>query len=248
MARGIYKIINVQNNKFYVGSAVDFARRKRNHWNQLRKNKHHNRHLQAAWNKYGEQAFVFVQVVEMREGADILAEETKWLREHVGKDYCYNLGTEAVAFTTGWVGDKNPMWGRTFSHTEEARHKISLASAARLQSEEEKSKRRATMRGHAVAAETRAKISATLSGTGNPNYGKPRSDEFKAKVSKAIEAINPTGEVTAFPSIVALREALGLNPPTINRAVKSERPLTKGPYKGWIFRYRDSNQGSEGAA
>lgn len=244
MAKGIYKIINVINNKFYVGSAVDFARRKRNHWNQLRNGKHHNRRLQAAWAKYGEQAFIFVHVVEMDDGADILTEETKWLREHVGKEYCYNIGTEAVAFTTGWTGDKNPMWGRTFTHTDEAKAKIAAASAVRIQSEGEKIKRRTTMRGHAVSAATRAKISATLSGAGNPNYGKPRSDEFKAKVSKAIEAINPAGEVTLFPSIIALRKALALTPPTVNRAVKSERPLTRGPYKGWIFRYKGSSEGA----
>lgn len=241
MARGIYKIINVINNKFYVGSAVDFARRKRNHWNQLRKGKHHNRHLQAAWGKYGEQAFTFVHVVEMDEADDILAEETKWLRQHVGKDYCYNLGTEAVAFTTGWVGEKNPMWGRTFTHSSEAKAKIAAASAARVQTPEERTKRKQTMVGHAVSSETRAKISASLSGEKNFNYGKPRSDTFKAKVSKAVEVVDPTGVVTAFPSIAALREAFGLTPPTVNRAVKSEKPLTRGPYRGWVFRYVTSS-------
>ena len=244
MARGIYKIINVVNNKFYVGSAVDFARRKRSHWNTLRKGKHHNKHLQAAWAKYGEDAFVFVHVLEMEADADILAEETKWLKEHVGKDYCYNLGTEAVAFTTGWAGEKNPMWGRTFTHTEEAKAKIAAASAARVQSVEERAKRKATMLGHVVSKETRAKISATLSGAGNPNYGKPRSDEFKAKVSRAVEAVSPTGEVTPFPSIAVLLATYGLKPPTVNRAVKTERPLTRGPYKGWIFRYKRLSEGA----
>lgn len=245
MARGIYKIINVVNNKFYVGSAVDFARRKRNHWNQLRKGKHHNRHLQAAWNKYGEQAFVFVHVAELDEAADILAEETKWLRQYVGHPDCYNIGTEATAFTTGWSGAKNPMWGRTFSHSPEAKAKIAAASASRVQTLEERNKRSRTMMGHYVAAETRAKISASLSGEKNFNYGKPRSDAFKAKVSKAVEVIDPSGEVTLFPSIVALREALKLKPPTVNRAVKSEKPLTRGPYRGWVFRYATLPTSSE---
>ncbi|MFZ9650084.1 MAG: GIY-YIG nuclease family protein, partial [Fluviibacter sp.] len=34
--RCIYKIINVRNNKFYIGSAVDFKRRKAKHLWRLR--------------------------------------------------------------------------------------------------------------------------------------------------------------------------------------------------------------------
>jgi group I intron endonuclease len=237
MARGIYKIINVLNDKFYVGSAVDFARRKREHWNKLRKGTHHNKYLQTAWNKYEEAAFIFAIVTEMGLDDDILQEETKWLKEHVGKEYCYNLGTEAIAFTTGWSGEKNPMWGKTFSHTEEAKAKIAEASSKRIQSKEERVKRRRTMRGHIVTRETRAKISATLSGAGNPNYGKPRSDDFKIKVSKPIQVTKPDGETIIFASITALREELSLKPPTVNRAVKSTKPLTRGPYKGWTFTY-----------
>ena len=42
MARGIYKIINVINNKFYVGSAVDLKRRRTRHFSELRTGKHNN--------------------------------------------------------------------------------------------------------------------------------------------------------------------------------------------------------------
>ena len=80
MARGIYKIINVVNNKFYVGSAVDFKRRKTRHFSELRTGKHNNAKLQAAWRKYGEQAFVFVVVEELPDGADLLAAENVWLK------------------------------------------------------------------------------------------------------------------------------------------------------------------------
>ena len=89
MARGIYKIINVINNKFYVGSAVDLKRRKTRHFSELRTGKHNNRYLQASWNKYGEQAFVFVIVEELNPEADLLVAENVWLKEHVGKEYCY---------------------------------------------------------------------------------------------------------------------------------------------------------------
>lgn len=238
MAQGIYKIINVVNNKYYVGSAVDFAARKRRHWWALRSQRHANKHLQSAWNKYGEQSFTFVIVEELEVGVDILAAETIWLKEHVGKDYCYNIGTEAIAFTRGWSGKKNPMWGKTFTHTDEAKARISKASKERVQSDEEKAKRKKSMKGHFVAPSTRAKISASLSGEKNFNYGKPRTQAFIDKVSKMVVATDPNGEKYVYYSISALRQAMGIKPPTINRALKSGRALTRGPYIGWLFVYK----------
>jgi group I intron endonuclease len=237
MTQGIYKIINVLNNKFYVGSAVSFVARKRRHWWALRSQRHANKHLQSAWNKYGEAAFIFVIVEELEIGVDILAAETVWLKEHVGKEYCYNLGTEAIAFTRGWVGEKNPMWGKTFSHTEGAKARISAASKSRIQTDEEKSKRIKTMQGHFVAPSTRAKISASLSGEKNFNYGKPRSQGFIDKVSKAVVASDGQGKQTLYPSISELRAALDIKPSTANRALKSGCAITRGRYTGWAFKY-----------
>ena len=242
MNQGIYKIINVVNNKFYVGSAVNLRKRKSRHFSELRTGKHNNRHLLAAWNKYGEQAFVFVVIEEVEDRTLLLEAENRWLREHVGKDYCYNIGTDATAPALGMSGELSPTWG--YKHTEEAREQIGVHSRGRTHTPESRDKIRQSLVGKPKSAEVRAKISATLSGAGNPNYGKPRSDAFKAKVSKAVEAIDPTGGVTVFSSIVALREALRLKPPTVNRAVKSERALTRGPYKGWVFRYKEPSEGA----
>jgi group I intron endonuclease len=239
MARGIYKIINAINNKFYVGSAVNFEKRKARHLWRLRRGDHVNKKLQAAWDKYGKTAFVFAFVQEVPETEDLLAAENVWLFEHVGKDYCYNIATDATAPTRGWTGEKNPMWGRTFSHTKDAKARIGAASKVRVQSEEEKAKRRETMKGHKVSTATRAKISQTLSGEGNFWYGKQRPDHG-AKVSKAVIAVHPDGTETVYDSISKLREDLGLKPPTVNRAVKNEKPLVRGPYKGWIFKYLDT--------
>jgi len=236
MARGIYKIFNIVSNKFYVGSAENFTRRKREHWWELRKGIHGNKYLQSSWQKHGEQAFIFVVVEEHLEGSDILAAENIWLKEHVGKDYCYNIATDATAPMLGFSGEKNPMWGRTFTHTDEAKIKISIASKTRVQSEEEKKKRRQTMQGHYVSKETREKISATLSGEGNYWHGKKRPDHG-AKVSKAVIAVKPDGEEVKYDSILLLRKDLGLKPPTVNRALKSGRPILNGPFAGWVFRY-----------
>ena len=235
MARGIYKIINVINNKFYVGSAVDLKRRKTQHFSELRTSKHNNRHLQAAWDKYGEQAFIFVVVEELAADVDLLAAENVWLKAHVGQEYCYNLGVDAVAPTLGWSGEKSPTWGRKRTPEELA----AQSWAGRTHKQESRQKISLALRGRPQPSIVRAKISATLSGEGNYWYGKKRPDHG-AKVSKAVEVSDAAGNVTKYPSIQAVRGALNLKPPTVNRALKSGMPLTRGPLKGWSFKYVDT--------
>jgi len=235
---GIYKIINVVNNKFYVGSAVDLRRRKTRHFSELRLGKHNNAHLQAAWNKYGEKAFTFVVIEEHPEGTDLLAAENIWLKEHVGKDYCYNLGVDATAPMLGRGGELSPTWG--YEHTLEAKLKIGRHSRGRRHRKESRERIRAYLIGKPKPAEVRAKIAAAVSGERNPNYGKPRDAAFIEKVSRRIVVIKPDGTATVYPSITALRGALGLKPSTVNRALKSGRPITRGPLQGWIIKDVDT--------
>jgi len=56
---GIYSIFNKLNRKTYIGSSCDIKRRWRHHRQNLNKGVHHCIHLQRAWNKYGENNFVF---------------------------------------------------------------------------------------------------------------------------------------------------------------------------------------------
>lgn len=236
MARGIYKIINIINNKFYVGSAVDLKRRKTRHFSELRTGKHNNRHLQAAWVKYGEQAFVFVVVEELHAAADLLAAENVWLKDHVGKEYCYNIGVDATAPMLGVSGEASPTWG--YKHSQENKQRIAAASKGRAQDQETIQRKTAHLIGKPKSAEVRAKISATLSGEGNYWYGKTRPDHG-AKVRKAVEVFDGKGRSEIFESILKLREELEIKPPTVNRALKSGKPLTRGPLKGWSFKYVD---------
>ena len=56
---GIYMILNVYNNKCYVGSTKNLYKRKNEHFRYLKNNKHHSDHLQRAYNKYGSDKFIF---------------------------------------------------------------------------------------------------------------------------------------------------------------------------------------------
>jgi group I intron endonuclease len=59
---GIYKILNKINGKYYVGSAKNIYDRWSDHKKDLKKSRHHNRHLQRAWDKYGKENFELVVV------------------------------------------------------------------------------------------------------------------------------------------------------------------------------------------
>jgi len=59
MSSGIYKITCLSNNRIYIGSAVNLAARKNQHFRALKLNKHENKYLQRAYNKYGVEAFIW---------------------------------------------------------------------------------------------------------------------------------------------------------------------------------------------
>lgn len=111
MKNVIYKIRNTVNGKFYVGSTVDARVRFQTHRRRLRKGSHQSPHMQAAWNKYGEECFIFEIVEHVENGEDLLKAEQKWLDAHAGKSYCYNWAIDASA----------PMRGK--KHTTEAKVK-----------------------------------------------------------------------------------------------------------------------------
>lgn len=74
----VYKITNTVDNKIYVGSAVYFAGRKGEHLSNLRRNTHHNKYLQNAFNKYGENSFKF-DVIEKDRTKDLVEAEQFWI-------------------------------------------------------------------------------------------------------------------------------------------------------------------------
>lgn len=119
----IYKIVNTVNGKFYVGSTTNTRERFRTHRNRLRGNRHHCGHLQAAWNKYGENSFIFHVVETIPDGQSLQDAEDVWLQEHVGKEHCYNHGLRSGAPWRGVKKEDHPNFGRPVS--EEHRQAIS---------------------------------------------------------------------------------------------------------------------------
>jgi group I intron endonuclease len=105
---GIYKIINIQNGFYYIGSSVDITSRFGNHKSTLRKNSHNNPKLQNAWNKYGENSFSF-EIVELCDPKILYRIEQKHLNKIKNSSQTYNIVFIVGGFPDS-AGHKNPRW------------------------------------------------------------------------------------------------------------------------------------------
>lgn len=68
----IYEIRNLINNKVYIGSSKQVNKRFTIHRHRLNKNTHANKYLQAAWNKYGKDAFEFKVIHILEKESDLI--------------------------------------------------------------------------------------------------------------------------------------------------------------------------------
>lgn len=100
MASGIYCIRNLVDSNLYVGSAVNLDRRWSDHRRGLRKGVHGNRHLQRAWNRYGEEVFLFELLEEVVGKERLLEREQHYLDTLLP---AYNLSPTAGS----WLGGKH---------------------------------------------------------------------------------------------------------------------------------------------
>ena len=175
---GVYEITNLQDGRAtsYVGSSADVRRRWRDHVLMLRGGRHHNLHLQRAWDKYGEGAFSFCVLEQVADEKDLLEREQCFLARAFEVGGTYNIAQDATASMLGHAFSEehrrrmskaqmgNQAWlGRR--HTEETKRKISKALTGRRLSKEHKRNVSKAMMGHEMSEETRQKISQSLTRT-----------------------------------------------------------------------------------
>lgn len=116
--RGIYKIVNTINNNIYIGSSKDTKRRKYKHFYELSIGTHRNPVLQASYNKYGKDAFVFQLVEEVPEDVPLWPIEKKYIDLYFdNQNTCFNITTNE---SSGMDGRK---------HTVESKEKMKQNSA-----------------------------------------------------------------------------------------------------------------------
>lgn len=177
MKKGIYKIICLGNNKFYIGSSKNIEKRISNHIKRLKKNSHINEFLQNAWNKYGENAFLF-EVIEECSDELLLKREQFWM----DITQCYNRD---IGFNACKKADRPT----GYKHTEESKLKMSLIKKKQLLNKEIKSNLVRKPKGFKQSQETKDKIRATKVGILNPMFGKKLSKDEKIQKGKFLNSV-----------------------------------------------------------
>lgn len=74
---GVYSITNILNNKKYIGKSDNIYVRWDEHRKDLNKGVHYNKHLQRAWNKYGEENFIF-EIIEKCKNNDLAYQRERY--------------------------------------------------------------------------------------------------------------------------------------------------------------------------
>tara|TARA_R110000868_G_C10812643_1_gene757971 strand:+ start:291 stop:1148 length:858 start_codon:yes stop_codon:yes gene_type:complete len=176
----VYRIQNIVSKSFYIGSSGNLYERWRVHKNKLRKRSHPNPKLQAAWDKYGEDAFKFELLEEFASLKAMEALEQALLHEHLKNPACYNLAEWVAAPMRGRTGSLHPNYGKTMSEAA----KVALSTAAKRQWGVSDPRT-----GKSHTAETKALISAKVQislAEGRGGRFIP-SEETRRKMSEALK-------------------------------------------------------------
>lgn len=162
---GIYKITNIINNNCYIGSATNLKKRWSGHKRQLKLGKHSCKHLQHAYNKYGEDSFIY-SVLLFCEKENLILYEQRAINVYKPE---YNI----LKVAGSSLGHK---------HSEETKLKMSLSRLG--------NKNRV---GKLHTIETKEAISKTLIGNVR-SLGNKLSNETKAKIAQAQLGKSPSKE------------------------------------------------------
>jgi group I intron endonuclease len=197
MVPGIYMIMNVVQNKVYIGQSSNVAYRMRKHKEMLKGNRHYNVGLQEHWNRFTQEAFVFNILERIDDKSKLNEREEFWTKFYQTNTSCqvYNISigrklaeSTKLKLREANLGDKNPKYWLGKHRPEETKQKLSEAHKGLQAGEmhpmwgktgywkdkskpvEVKAKISHTLKGHKVSDETRGKISSTKKGISNTKH------------------------------------------------------------------------------
>lgn len=121
---GIYKIENMVNGKVYIGQSKNVYKRFSQHRAKLNSGTHCGRHLQFAWNQYGEECFDFALIEECRQD-ELDDREIYWIEKYDSFTHGYNA-TVGGGGKRGWKTPKEVVLKRTGANNVAARKVVCL--------------------------------------------------------------------------------------------------------------------------
>lgn len=179
---GIYRIVHTPSGREYIGSAVSLKDRAWNHKYYLSIGRHHSRHLQRAYSKYGQDQFSF-EVIEIVPLVGLLIEKEQHYIDLRNPDFniCRVAGSHLGCVRTSQtrrrikesllkirhhlsqakLGKKKSIETRRRMSAAQIGNKKALGKKA---TPEARANMRRAQSGKMFSAETRAKISASLTG------------------------------------------------------------------------------------
>lgn len=188
MESGIYHIKNLINDKKYIGQALNLKNRKYNHFNNLKNNKHPNKHLQYSYNKNGKSNFEF-KILIYCEPFELTRYEQFFVDLYT-PEILYNMRTKCVNSNLGIESSKKGkhISERTKLKISESKKGKSNGKLGLKQSLETKEKIRSRLRGNTNGKTTQFKKGhGGMLGKNNPMYKKNYSDEEKHKISESLK-------------------------------------------------------------
>lgn len=231
---GVYQIYNTKTNKRYIGSSLHVRKRWTQHLHLLRNGKHHSKHLQSAWNKYGEQSFVF-ECLEYCDPEMVLQLEHKYIIDYnaTNREFGYNIteDVEHVAILS-----------------KEDRQNISKSLMGRKWTEEQRKRFIETRTGKKLPKSSETKKRQFAEGTASlirmNEVSEERYNEWRKHMSEARKRyfestpnpikmpiqVQTEDDVLYFPSIKSAAKYLNVSVDTIRIRAKSGKPSKKVPY------------------
>jgi group I intron endonuclease len=175
--QGVYRIKNLINNKIYIGSSHDIYHRWYVHKYRLLNNKHHSPYLQASWDKYGSENFIFEIIEYASKEQQLIVVEQKWIDDT--KCYERQNGYNVSRFAGSRFG---------VPQTEQTKIKISIATT----------KEKHPLWGKNLSSEHKIKISCSNKGKIAWNKNRPVSLEEKERLRqiRALQVIKPRSQET----------------------------------------------------
>lgn len=226
----IYKLINLDNNKFYVGGTRNAQARKRHHFYDFRKGRHRNPKLQRDYNLGHTFKFMILEYLDVDMTDDFIVR-----REQEWQDFLqpeYNSRNAIKVFGSDLeLQRERKLAGRITTHT---------------QSQAEKDKRAQSVKEYwkthppkVMPSEWVEQLKKRMKGTGHPNYGKSTPQEVKNKISTALckyiyYFLSPEGEVIPIQN---LRKYVEDNKMWGFYDLKAG---TIDSYRGWTFIRRET--------